>query len=129
MQINIPVSAYSRSSWPSRLALIALFLGLAVMTRGIVYNIEYRWTIALDVNDIPGFDVTTRAVLIQTPERFRVLRTDDRLLVIHKGGKVCISKRRLIARRWLRYGLVLPGDCRNKPMLMPAPSVSVLHSD
>lgn len=129
MEFNIPISAYARSTWPARLALIALFLGMALMTRGFLLNVEYRWATALEVRQLPGFDVTTRAVLIETPERFRVLRTSDRLLVIHQGNKVCVSRRKLLARRWMRYGLELPGYCRKNTMLMPAPSASVLVVD
>ncbi|MGC1497330.1 MAG: hypothetical protein WA790_16100 [Sulfitobacter sp.] len=129
MQFDIPLSAYARSRWSARLALSVLFIGLAIATRGFLLGVEYRWATALEVRHIPGFEITTRAVLIETPERYRVLRTDDRLLVVQKGGKVCVSKRRLIARRWIRYGLELPGYCRKKPMLMPAPSASVLVVD
>ena len=129
MQFDIPISAYSRSRWTSRLALIVLFVIIAIATRGILLAVEYRWATALEVRHIPGFDITTRAVLIETPERFRVLRTNDRLLVVHKGGKVCVAKRTLVARRWIRYGLVLPGYCRKKPMLMPVAPTSIYTQD
>ena len=133
MQFDIVISGYSRSRWSARLALMVVLNGPVIGGRPrdpwIGFNVAYRWATAIQVQHIPGSDITTPAVLIQTPEHFRILRTSDRLLVIQTGDKVCVSRRKPIARRWTRCGLARPGYCRNEPMLIPSGPMRVFRAD
>lgn len=109
--------------WVQTLVAAALFAGVAVALHGILIDVEYRWAKVLDVETMAGRDASHRMVLIETPERMRVLQTGDRLVRIQKGAQVCVSRRRMIARHWLRYRVELPGYCRGLPHPLPPQNV------
>lgn len=108
--------------WLKHLIGAVLFLGIGIALYGIVISVEYRWAKVLDVTTLAGRSVHYRAVLVETPERLRVLRTSDHLVRAEKGAQVCIAKRRIISRRWLRYSIELPGYCRNQTRDVPLQS-------
>jgi len=126
-RIDLDISAHRPSGWAVRFGLIGLFLAIAVACYGALLSVDYRWTVVLDVQQVPGRDMSDRVVLFDSDGRTRLVRTSDRLVQVRKDGLVCISKRRMIARRWVRYGVALPGYCRNLPR--PAPLQTVLHRD
>ncbi len=101
--------------WVKTAVGFALFAGFGIALHGILLSVEYRWVKVLDVRVLAGRDVSVRMVLVETPDRMRLLRTSDPYIVTQKGAFVCMSQRRLIARRWMRYAPELPGYCRNKP--------------
>jgi hypothetical protein len=113
-------------AWLKHLIGLGLLVAMAVALQGILLSVEYRWTTVLDVAPMAGRDASNRMVLIETPERVRVIRTSDRLVRIEKGAQVCISKRRLVARRWQRFDVELPGYCRSQPRTLPKQSVFVV---
>lgn len=106
---------------------LALFAGIGILLHGILLSVEYRWHRVVDVASMAGRDVHYRMVLIDTPERMRVLRTSDPLIRVEKGAWVCVSKRRMIARQWLRHNVALPGYCRSQPR--PTLPATVLSAD
>ncbi|KIN60497.1 hypothetical protein Z945_1471 [Sulfitobacter noctilucae] len=119
-------TAKTRSDAPRRvqsLAAVGMFVALTIALHGLLLSVEYRWAEVLDVDTMAGRDASHRMVLFETPERLRVLQTGDRLIPIQKGAKVCVSRRRIIARRWLRYRIELPGYCRGVPRNLPPQSV------
>lgn len=100
-------------AWVINLVGAALFMGIGIALHGILLSVDYRWHRVLDVQTIPGGDAFGRIVLVDAPDRYRVLRTGDHLLRVEKGERVCVAKRRMIAKRWVRWSLELPGYCRN----------------
>ena len=101
--------------WLQTLVGLLLIVVMGIWLHGLLLSVEYRWARVLDVDTVAGGDALDRMVLIDTPERRRVLRTSDILIRINKGGLVCVAKRRFVARHWLRYSVELPGYCRNAP--------------
>ena len=120
MTFRLNINAYGRSGWLTRIALGALFFGIALAVYGLLLSVEYRWMKVLHVQNLTGKDVWSRAVLVDTPGRARLVLTSDRLLIVEKGAMACVSERRLISRRWLRYQLELPGYCRNTSRIQRA---------
>ena len=114
MAFHLDISAHKRSTWLTRIALGVLFLGIAVAVNGLLLSVEYRWMKVLHVQSIAGKDFWSRAVLVDTPGRARLILTSDRLLFVEKDTLTCVSERRLLSRRWLRYQLELPGYCRTQ---------------
>jgi hypothetical protein len=100
-----------------------LFLGFGIAAHGILLSVEYRWTKVLDVTAMAGRSENDRVVLLDTPDRVRVVRIADPFVATPKGAQVCVAKRRIFARRWLMHRIVLPGFCRGQPRLPPAQSV------
>ena len=129
MQIDLDIRAYGRSSWSTRTALAGLFTAIAIFVYGITIGLEYRWVKVIDIQQQAGRDMWSRAVIVDTPDRPRVLRTSDPLLYLEKGGYACISKRKIISRRWLRYYVELPGYCRSirRPDAAPLVALPRLH--
>lgn len=111
-----PITA-ARSTPPRIKTLIglALFVGLALAAHGILLSIEYRWIKVLDVNTVAGKSANDRIVLLDTPDRVRLVRIADPFVATQKGAQVCVAKRRLVARRWVLHRIVLPGFCRGQP--------------
>lgn len=126
-RINLDISPTQPSGWAARFGLAGLFLAIAVGLYGVLLSVDYRWSVVLDVQQVAGKDMSDRVVLFEADGRTRLVRTADRLVQVRKGGLVCISKRRMIARRWVRYGVALPGYCRSLPF--PAQDQTVLNRD
>lgn len=120
MAIDLDITAHARSGWLTRIVLGALFLGIAVAVYGLLLSVEYRWMKVLHIQQIAGKDVWARAVLVDTPGRARLILTSDRLLRTEPDTFACVSERRLLSRRWLRYQLELPGYCRNQSKIQRA---------
>ena len=126
MKFDLDVRAYGPTPWLTRGALGAIFTCIAIAVLGITLSVEYKWFKVLDVQQRAGRDMISRVLLVDTPDRPRVLVTSDPFLRVEKGEFACISKRKLISRRWLRYGVALPGYCRSvqrpdAPPLLPLP--------
>lgn len=101
-------------AWLKSLIGFGLFAAFGIALHGILLSVEYRWTKVLDVNVMAGQDARARMILVETPDRLRVLRTSDPFIDAKKGNYICLAKRRMIARRWVRYSPALPGYCRGK---------------
>jgi hypothetical protein len=125
-RINLDISPTQPSGWAVRFGLAGLFMAIAVGLYGVL-SVDYRWSVVLDVQQVAGKDMSERVVLFEADGRTRLVRIADRLVQVRKGGLVCISKRRMIARRWARYGVALPGYCRSLPF--PAGDQTVLNRD
>ncbi len=119
MAINIDINLFGQSPWRTRGILALIFTGIAVAYIGVVLNVEYRWMKVQHIQPLAGQSSWSRAVLVETPERMRLIRTSDPLLVLEVGHMACVSKQTVIARRWVRYGLALPGYCRQKRDMLP----------
>ena len=113
--------------WLQTLIGMTLFVGAAIAIHGLVLSVEYSWSRVLDVQTVAGRDALDRAVLVDTPERMRVLRVHDPLIQTHPGMAVCVERRHLISRTWRRYSIVLPGYCRGTPLPVdhPPPAATV----
>ena len=93
-------------------ALVGLFLIAALLFKGLVLDVEYQQAKVLSITQVPGGDLSERLIVVDLGHRNYPIRTSDRLLVVTQGSLACISKRRVLIRRWVRYGLVLPGYCQ-----------------
>lgn len=118
---TVKIDMTGQPRWLINLVGAALFIGFGIVMHGILLSVEYRWHKVLDVGPIAGYDSWHRAVLVDTPDRARLLRTGDPLIRVDKGMQVCVSERRLIARQWRRWRLELPGYCRNQPRYTVSP--------
>ncbi len=101
--------------WLQALVGVLLIVVVYLVQSGMTYDVEYRWARVKSVQPIAGQDSYHRAVVIELPERDRLVRTSDLLLQFQEGDYVCISKRARLGRRWIRYGIDLPGYCRRQP--------------
>ncbi|KIN64052.1 hypothetical protein Z946_2938 [Sulfitobacter noctilucicola] len=114
-------------TWLKKLVGAGLFLACGIAVHGILLSVEYRWAKVMDVQTVAGKSERDRVVLVKAPDRLRVLRTSDPFVATIKGAQVCVSKRRLIARQWVRYNVVLPGYCRKQPKDLTAENALVLN--
>ncbi len=105
----------SGPSWLQTLVGVLLIVAIYIVQTGLTFDVEYRWARVKSVQPIAGQDSYHRAVVIETPERDRLVRTSDLLLQFQAGDYVCASKRTRLGRRWIRYGIDLPGYCRGLP--------------
>ncbi len=113
-------------TWFKKAIGAALFLGVAIAMHGVLLSVEYHWSTVLEVQIMAGRDASHRMVLVETPERLRVIQTSDSLIHIEKGAQVCVSRRRMISKHWRRYTVALPGYCRNQPRPRPSQRVMIL---
>lgn len=89
------------------------FTIVALFTRGVVTNIEYKFVPAISVVQIPGQTLSDRIVVVDLGDRPRTFRTSERLLVVTAGEPVCVAKRTIFGGRWRSYQLSLPRYCRD----------------
>ncbi len=92
---------------------VILFAGIALYQKGLLIDVEYQQANVIDVIQVPGETMSDRLVIVDLGQQNWPIRTSDRLLRVSKGEMACIAKRKMLARRWIRYTLVLPGFCRN----------------
>lgn len=90
-----------------------LFIAIAIALQGVLLKVEYSWVPVVNVQTVAGQDARHRAVLVQTAKRMRLIRVSDPFIRTKQGQLVCLARRTLLARRWLRYSVVLPGYCRS----------------
>lgn len=107
---------------------VLAFLVLALIRFDLVTDVTYQRGIAVAVVPVTGKSLVDRMVIVRLGEWQRGLYTSDPYLHVEVGGPVCVSKRRMLLRRWQRYALVLQGYCRNRgpvtfsPLSHSAPS-------
>lgn len=107
---------------------VLAFLVLALIRFDLVTDVTYQRGIAVAVVPVTGKSLVDRLVIVQLGEWQRGLYTSDPYLHVDVGGPVCVSKRRMLLRRWQRHAVVLQGFCRNigvysvSPLSHSAPS-------
>ncbi len=104
-------------------AVMLLVTGVAVVRSDQVTAVSYRRVPVVSVQQIPGSDMVTRAVIVDLGDRQRLVRTSDWMIRPAPGGQVCVAERQLLLRRYTRVSLVLPGYCG--PLPAPAPDQGV----
>lgn len=90
-----------------------LFIVIALVTKGLVFDVTYQKVRVIQIIQIPGEAMSDRLVIVDLGDRQRPIRTSDRLLRLEVGDMACVAKRKVIFRRWTVYSLELSGYCRN----------------
>lgn len=86
-------------------------------------SVSYRRVPVVSVQQVPGSDLPSRAVVVDLGDRQRLVRTGDWMIRAEPGGQVCIAERQLLLRRYVRVTLALPGYCGRLPPAPPIPGL------
>jgi len=105
-----------QSHWLLEAVTIMLLVGAVALVRwDQATSVSYRRVPVVSVQQVPGSDMVTRAVIVDLGARHRLVRTSDWMIRPVPGGQVCIAERKLLLRRYTRVSLALPGYCGPLP--------------
>ncbi len=96
-------------------AVMLLVSAVALVRWDQVTSVSYRRVPVVSVQQVPGSDMVTRAVVVDLGERQRFVRTSNWMIRTVPGEQVCIAQRTLLLRRYTRVSLALPGYCGPLP--------------
>lgn len=114
-----------QSHWLLEAVAVTLLVGAVALVRwDQVTSVSYRRVPVVSVQQVPGGDMVTRAVVVDLGERQRLVRTSNWMIRTRPGEQVCIAERKLLLRRYTRVSLALPGYCGNLPAAPRSTGVS-----
>ena len=103
-------------TWGSGAILIS-FVALAILRFDLVIDTRHYPAKVVAVQSLPQMGIHSRAVLVKLGEGQRVLWTHDRYIETQVGAKVCVTERRYLLRRFVRYALQLSAYCPGLKMV------------
>lgn len=92
-------------------AILVSFVALAILRFDLVIDTRHYPVKVVAVQSLPQMGMHSRAVLVELGEGQRVIWTHDRHIETHVGAKVCITERRYLLRKFVRYALQLSAYC------------------
>ncbi|HCQ66299.1 MAG TPA: hypothetical protein DIU07_14610 [Rhodobacteraceae bacterium] len=96
-------------------AVMLLVSAVALVRWDQVTAVSYRRVPVVSVQQVPGSDMSVRAVVVDLGDRQRLVRTGDWMIRAQPGARVCIAERQLLLRRYVRVSLALAGYCGRLP--------------
>ena len=104
------------SHWLLEAVAVMLLVGGVGLARwDQVTSVSYRRVPVISVQQVPGGDMASRAVIVDLGERQRLVRTSNWMIRTVPDEQVCIAERTLLLRRYTRVSLALPGYCGPLP--------------
>ena len=114
-----------QSHWLIEAVVVTLVVGGVGLVRwDQVTAVSYRRVPVVSVQQVPGSDMATRAVIVDLGERRRYVRTSNWMIRTVPGEQVCIAERSLLLRRYTRVSLALPGYCGPLPRAAQVTGIS-----
>lgn len=116
---------WAQSHWLLEAVAVMVLVSIVALVRSDqVTAVSYRLVPVVSIQQVPGNDMATRAVIVDLGARQRLVRTSNWMIQTVPGERVCIAERPLLLRRYTRVSLALPGYCRPQPSAPPKPGVS-----
>ena len=102
--------------------LLVVLVALILWDQGA--SVTYRRVPVVSVQQVPGNDLPSRAVVVDLGDRQRLVRTSDWVIPAEPGGEVCIAERQVLLQRLVWISLAFEGYCGRRPPAPPIPGLT-----